>query len=136
MGSYPLGGMEVTNNDTGSVDLFGTVYSTGTYVPTAADALDVAGLLLGRITASGKVTPSDVAAIDGSEVIIGVLGSDVQADSGPADVPFRFIVSGQVRLDKLSRIGAGGVSLAVQDQLRDFGIVPQASLDLSILDNQ
>jgi len=133
---YPLGGMTVTNNSIGSVDLFDTVYDSGTYIPTAASALDAAGLLLGRVTASGKITPSDVGASDGSEVIIGVLASAVQADGTPSDVEIRFIVGGKVREDQLSRVGAGGVTEAVKDQLRDFGIVPLGTLDVSKLDNQ
>jgi hypothetical protein len=137
----PQGGMLVTNNDIGDVNLFDTVFDDAVYVPTAADALDLAGTILGRITASGKLAPYTAAFTygAGTEVPIGVLHTDVQATSGPADENIRFIVSGRVREDEL-RIDSGakgtGITEPIKDLLRDFGIVPLSAVELSKLDNQ
>jgi hypothetical protein len=135
MSSYPLGGLVRQTDDIGSVELFDVVYDDGTYVPSAADALDPKGTLLGRITASGKVTPSDPAAVDGSQIPIAVLGSDVQADATPNDVFIRMIVGGRVRRDRLSRIDASAITDAVCDALRDFGIVAERTTRLTKYDN-
>ncbi len=137
----PQGGMVVTNNDIGDVNLFDTAFDDAIYIPQVADATDEAGNLLGRVTASGKLVLYTAAATYGvgSGVPVGVLHTAVLADAGPADENLRYIVSGKVREDEL-RIDGGakgvGITEAIKDLLRDFGIVPLSATELSKLDNQ
>ena len=137
----PQGGMVVTNNDIGDVNLFETVFDDGIYIPQVASATDEPGNILGRVTASAKLVLYTAAATYGvgSGVPVGVLHTAVVATSGPADENIRYIVSGQVREDELRIDGAAkgaGITEAVKDLLRDFGIVPLSAVELSKLDNQ
>ena len=138
MGDYPLGGMTVTNNDLGSVDIADTTYDDAIYTPSAAAALDLEGLILARNVAGTKLVPYVAAAIDSTAVPVAVLGSDVQADGVPSDVNLRAIFAGKVREGKLHTALAptAGITIVDADRLRQTGIIPLSSLDLSKLDNQ
>jgi len=55
--------------------------------------------VVGKVTASGKYVPCDLAAVDGSQVPVGVLVYGVDATS--ADVAAQMYVSGVFNMDKL-----------------------------------
>tara|TARA_R110000787_G_scaffold57733_1_gene131751 strand:- start:974 stop:1360 length:387 start_codon:yes stop_codon:yes gene_type:complete len=93
-----------------------------------------AGTVLGRITASGKMTSYVAGAGDGSEVPIAVL-RDEQVFSGAGDVAGNVIVAGRVRLAKLIAHGVGAITTGERDELRDYGIVAETTSQLGELDN-
>ncbi len=139
MADLPLGGMGVANADLGRVDLFDTVYGPAVYAPSAADALDPAGLILARNSTNDKLVPYVAAGADGVGTPVAVLGDAVQADSTPNDFNLQAIMTGRVRLARLVVLASGvpgTVTVLVQDQLKDQGIFALDSFDLSKLDNQ
>ena len=74
--SYPLGGMAVQNNDIGSAVIFGAVFDDAVFLGLAVSTTYPAGTVLGRVTASGKLSPSVVGAGDGTETPVAMLASD------------------------------------------------------------
>ena len=133
----PLGGMVQTDQNIGSVDLKDTQRKAEVFTPAAASTLYVAGTLLGRITATGKLLPSLAAAGDGSEVPVGVLSEDITSTSGPADENIRMIVWGGVRESRLQRLPAarGTITKIEADQLRNVGIYMGDDTQLLKFDN-
>ena len=77
------------------------------------------GAVLGRVTASGKLTLSTAAATDGSQVPYGVLADD--ADATLTDVLCGVYVKGEFNQNALT-FGAGQTPVTVHDALRDAGI--------------
>ncbi len=58
MSSYPLGGIEIQNEDIRAVEVANNLYSSDTFLPATSGKLYTKGLILGRLTASPfKVTP-------------------------------------------------------------------------------
>lgn len=136
----PQGGMVIQFTNIATPKLFDLVFDDAIFVPPVADDTDVAGTLLGRVTASGKLTPYTAAATHGagSDVPVGVLGTAIVANGTPDDENIRYIVSGQVREDQLvidGGVAGAGITEALKDQLRDFGIIPLSAQDLSLPDN-
>jgi len=137
MSSYPTGGIEITNNDIGSVELFGAVFDADIFTPTTSGRLYPKGLLLGRLTA-GTLTPyttdNDPA---GSGTFVGVLASDLQATVLVAQ-NIRFLVAGQVRLGKLSiddTSAATVITDTIKDDMRRQGVIPLTTTELDQIDN-
>ena len=100
------------------------------------------GLILARDSVSGKLVPFvDGGVANENGIPKTVLSYDVENTSGaPVDTPVRVAVTAKVRKQRL-RIGAAatddtGVTKAIEDLLRDFGIHPVNVNDLSVLDNQ
>ena len=77
------------------------------------------GAVLGRITASGKLTLSAAAATDGSQVPYGILADD--ADATLTDVLCGAYVKGEFNQNALT-FGAGHTPQTLHDALRDGGI--------------
>jgi len=107
---------------------------------TSADADTVARLtILGRITATGYYgfyssgdSPSGV----GTPVAVSL--SEVVAD-GAGDDPVGVLLKGKVREEDLIIDGneAGvGITEAIKDSLRTYGIIVESSTDCNALDNQ
>lgn len=139
MGDYPLGGLVRQENDSGSVDIFGTVYGPGVLIPSAADVLHSAGMILARDNVGGvKLVPYVSAAVDKTGIPVGILGSNVQADGTPSDVDLNYIQKGEVRLEKLHTL-AGGVGVAIVeldiDALQQAGMLPRSAFELQQFDN-
>ena len=139
MSTFPSGGMTVSNEDTGSVALVGTIFSQGeTFDPGAAATTYPQGTILGRITATGKLRAAVVGAGDGSAIPVAVLPDDLTSDAVPSDVPIQIISGGPVREARLifAPAAVGVLTPAQKDLLRDYGIIPQSTQELGILDNQ
>lgn len=126
--------IEITQNDTSTVELFDITTQPDTLTATGEVAY-VAGTLLGRITASGKLAAYTSGAADGSENPVAVLAADVSfADAG--DKAVWPIVAGKVRKRKLVAHGVGAVTVAEADALRDYGIIPIDTVELTKQDNE
>lgn len=77
------------------------------------------GALVGKITASGKLTLSLSAAGDGSQVPYGVMADDV--DASAADKAGPVFLSGEFA-EEVVTYGTGHTAATVQDGLRDKSI--------------
>jgi len=137
MSSYPLGGITITNNDIGSVELFDAVFDSDVFTPTTSARLYPAGLLLGRLT-DGTLTPyttdNDPA---GSGTFVGILASALQSTLVVAQ-NIRFLVAGQVRLGKLSiddTSAATVITDTIKDTMRRQGLIPLLTTELDQIDN-
>lgn len=125
--------LERQENTTAGVVLFEPVYEPNTLL--SAGALTYAeGTVLGRITASGKLTHYASGSADGSETPIAVLQNE-QVFAGAGDVAINAIIGGQVRLSKLVAHGVGALTQGEVDELRDYTIIAKASRELSSFDN-
>lgn len=136
----------ITTNRNAGLERFGVVHSEPEIFAGLVAAITVipAGTILGRVTASGDLTPWDSAAVDGSEVPVAVLSSELTTDAVPTDIPgIRPIISGRVAHNELFQFPAGvetaltatPLTPAQRDLLRDFTIVTEKGLELSKLDN-
>ena len=79
----------------------------------------VRGALLGKVTASGKYILSLSAAVDGSQVPVGVLAEDT--DAGAADVSTPAYVRGDFDENEIT-FGTGHTAASVREDLRAKGI--------------
>lgn len=106
-----------------------------TLVATGAGTI-VAGTVLGRITASGKLTAVVGGAGDGSVVAVSVLQYDVVA-AGAGDLPIRPVLKGSVRADKVFLAASPTTPLtpAQLDELRTMGILAVAVDQLGQFNN-
>ncbi|RMD93351.1 MAG: head decoration protein [Alphaproteobacteria bacterium] len=90
----------------------------------------VAGTVLGKITASGKYTAWDPAAVDGSETAVGVLVDDVDASSG--DAAGVMIARHAIVVDKSGLVFAGSPTEAQKDtavaDLASVGILSRTTV--------
>lgn len=129
-----MSNLEITNNKTRGIVIWQPVFEDDTLLAAGAVTY-AAGTLLGRITASGKLTHYASGNVDGSEVPVAVL-LDEEVIAGAGDTPFRPLISGQVRRGDLVAHGVGAITIAEADQLRDYGIVSLSTTQLAELDNQ
>lgn len=93
------------------------------------------GTLLGRITASGKLTAYAAGASDGSQVPKFVTTSEVTF-TGAGDQADTVLIGGKVREGDLVAHGVGAISDAEADALRSYGIVAMPVAQLNELDNR
>ena len=95
------------------------------------------GMVLGRITASGKVTFYNSGAVDGTEIPLGVL-TNALTTTGAGDTEIRMLMSGEVREDKLL-VWTAGVPVvpttAERSLLADYGIIGLPDTELLRFDN-
>lgn len=85
----------VTNNSTNGIVIWEPVFEDDILIDAGGDTY-LAGTVLGRITASGKLTAYESGNADGSEIPIAVLHEDTVL-AAATDEPFRPIISGRVR---------------------------------------
>lgn len=129
-----MSNMEVTNNKPRTIVVFDPVFEDATL--SAAGAVTyVAGTLLGRVTADGKLKAYTSGGGDGSETPVAVLHSE-QVFTGAGDAAIRPIIAGRVLRDDLVAHGVGAITTAEADQLRDYSIIAQSADSLAQYDNQ
>lgn len=126
--------IEITNNASNGVVVWEPVFQDEILLDASATTY-AAGTVLGRITASGKLTKYTSGAADGSEVPIAVLTYEQELAAG-VDTPARALIAGRVRRGDLIAVGVGAITDAEADALRDYGIIPQVTQQLAELDNQ
>lgn len=117
-------GVQNTPVDIGVVMLANNRYRDEVYNFAAAGTLK-AGTILARAT-NGKLVAYVKAAVDETGVPLAVVGYDLIA-SAAGDMPFRPIVAGEVRKERLiiaADGNANNVDSKVIDLLRSYGILP------------
>ena len=106
---------------------------------TLAGADTIARLtILGRITATGKYGLYASGASDGTEIPLAVSLSEVVA-TGAGDFPLGVMLKGKIREDQLIIDGSAagvGITGAIKDALRTFGIIVEPALETARQDNQ
>ncbi len=106
---------------------------------TSAGADTVARLtILGRVTATGKYAFYNVGDTPaGTAVPVAVSLSEVVA-AGAGDDPVGVMLKGKIREDRLIIDGSAagvGITDAIKDQLRDYGIIVEPATETAALDN-
>jgi hypothetical protein len=125
----------VDNEDPGLV-LGAPIYREEVF--SAAGALTFpAGMVVGRITASGKITFYASGAGDGTAVPMGALVNEL-VTTGAGDTNVRILMSGTVREDQLLVWTAGTPVVPTSAELQllhTYGIIGQADRELQRFDN-
>lgn len=126
--------MEVTNNAPAGIVVWEPVFDDDILLAAGAVTY-VAGTVLGRITASGKLTHYASGAADGSEVPVAVL-LDEEVFTGAGEIPFRPVLAGRLKRADLVAHGVGALTQAEVDALRNYAIIALTTTQLAELDNQ
>jgi len=135
-------GQQMTiTTDLSKIFLWNNRYDQADYTA-AADITLLAGTLLGRIHATGKVVPLTSAATNGSQYPVGILAQDTFVANG-ATATLTFCVAGDVASDKVIYDGTDTEETVVSaKRLKDrigsdtVGIKLVASTSNSDYDNQ
>lgn len=128
-----MANIEITTNRPDGIRLWDPVHEDNTLLG-AGNISYAAGTVLGRVTASGKLTHYASGAADGSQTPIAVLQDATTVATG-VDQPVRAIVGGRLKRGDLVAHGVGALTQAEVDALRDFGIIALATTQLAQLDN-
>ena len=123
-----------TNYNPNGIVLWDPTYEDDILIDAGGDTY-AAGTVLGRITASTKLTAYTSGAVDGSEVPIAVLQDELVL-AAATDVSCRPIIAGKARRVDLVAHGVGALTQAEVDALRDRVIIALNSTQLAELDNQ
>ncbi len=122
-----------------TLDYGSVVYADPLFEPDtlrfAGTATYAAGTLLGRITASGYLTPFDPASELGPENPVAVLTYAV-SNTGAGEVKARVLIGGVVIKERLVVHGAGDLddlTPAVLDQIRAAGVTVVSVADLAVV---
>ena len=128
----------ITNNDLGSVVISDDVYEDGLLTFSAAGTVS-AGTLIARDTSTNNFVPFVTGGTtNGNGTVSAIVTRDVVATAS-GDVPFRPLMEGHVRFDKLiiaADADNSNIDGGVIDQLRARGILARMSEELYIQDNQ
>lgn len=130
--------VEITNNATRTIIIFGAVYVPGVVTFTGAGTL-LAGTILARDSVSLKYIPFVKGGSTNENGIPKAVLQNELVATGAGDFTANPIVEGRLETSKLvidADGDASNVDNAVRDQLRDYGIVTQDALQLGELDNQ
>lgn len=130
------------NTDVSKIFLWNNRYDKAQYTNgSGAEVTLLAGTVLGRIHASGKVTPLTSAAADGSNLPVGILAHDVTVANG-ATVDLTYCVAGDVAEEKVLLQGADTLETVVTARrLRDriaadtMGIKLVSATEMTSFDN-
>ena len=128
--------------DVSKVFIFGNRYEEVTFRNLTGGTLSYAvGTVLGRISATGKVTEMKSAATDGSELPIGILATTITDLATVSDVEINMCIQGDISEDKVIFNGSDVITTAEQGRIyRDWltlvGIILKTSTELTNFDNQ
>lgn len=132
------GRQAIINRDTANIFVWNNRTVNATYTAAGEETL-VAGTLMGRVSATGKVAECDPDASDGTEYPLGFVLND-QTFTGAGDREISIVTSGDV-VESLITLGYGVTLNDVVDgrRLRDHltpGINLVGGEELSAFDNQ
>ena len=123
----------IQNNDSSNVVLRDDLHQPDIIAFVGADDL-LAGTILARTTATGKLGIYDPGGAGGLGVPVAVLTYDVSA-AGAGDVAVRVLISGVVDKSKLIIDNGDPFTQAIYDQLRSLTIIPQDVTQTTAVDN-
>lgn len=134
--------MLVTDYDVKKIFVWDNRYENANLTNSTYDAIDYpAGLVLGRVAATGEVVPCESAATDGSQYPVGILSTNITIEGGDTrEVPFA--VGGDVAEELVVTTGSDtldtiipGTARRMRDHIRTVGIKLQFGVDQTGLDN-
>ena len=142
--------VEQTNNqahfdyDYSKIFIGGNRYEQVIFTNLTGGALDyLSGTVVGRISASGKITNLKSGATDGSQFPVGVLATDITQLGAAADVTVNMCISGDVAQEKIILDGSDTLTTVISDKIiRDrigsdtVGIILKEGTELTNFDNQ
>ena len=118
--------IETTTVDAGTVVLGNNDFETGLLAAVPANTIVKAGTYLKRDGEKFAVLTNPA-----SEKVVGIVPFDVENEkSSVADVPFRALIAGRVRADKVL-LNGNKPAVEQLDMLRACGIIPVAVTDVS-----
>lgn len=134
--------MLITNYDTSIIFLRDNKYEGAQYTAVGGDKVLLAGMVMGRVTATGQLLQCKSAASDGSVVPVGILTKDITVlDTIVADV--NICTGGEVAEEKVVMDGSDTLdTIYSARRLRDriagdtVGIVLVPGIENTINDNQ
>lgn len=135
---------QTTNYDTSKIFIWNNRFQTENYNNSGYDAVDlVAGTVMGRVAATGKIVPLDSGASDGSQYPVGILNQDWTVDGGD-DQNVSICIAGDVAVEKIVFATEGDDLETIVDgkQLKDriqgdtMGIKLVPGTDLTGTDNE
>lgn len=137
------GQQAITNYDTSKIFIGGNRYVKAMYNNSAYDDVALtAGMLMGRVAATGWIKPLASGASDGSQFPVGVLAEDRTVDGGDL-VELSICVEGDVAEEQVTFQGSDNMETTVSSRrLRDriaadtVGIKLVPCTDLTGYDNQ
>jgi hypothetical protein len=134
------GNQMITNYDVKKFLLGDNSFVAANYTDGGAGSTVVAGQLMGRITATGKIVPQDSAAVDGSQFPVGV-NIAAKTVGAAATAELQLVNKGRVASDLL--VLKAGVALTddvdgrqLKDWLSDIGLELMSGTELTAFDNQ
>jgi len=135
------GSQMTVNYDVSKMFVWDNRYTYAQYTNgTAATVNVLAGTVMGRIAATGKIVPMTAAAIDGSAIPVGILVKDYAVLAG-GTVSMGICIAGDVVEDMILFQGAENLSTVValqtnRDRIRSFtGLNPKPRTELTEYDN-
>ena len=118
--------IETSTVDAGTVVLGNNDFETGLLAAVPANTIVKAGTYLKRDGEKFAVLTNPA-----SEKVVGIVPFDVENEkSSVADVPFRALIAGRVRADKVF-LNGNKPTVEQLDMLRTCGIIPVAVTDIS-----
>lgn len=129
-----MSNLEIVNQDTSVVPIGDNEYKTATFTAVGANTYP-AGTVLARNSSTDKWEVYVDAGANGTGIAKSVLQQEL-ITTGAGDVGYRIMEKGRVDQNKLSIFGGGGVTEAMIDSLRDYGILCEPVEETGRLDNQ
>lgn len=134
----------IINTDLTKIFLGNNRYEDATYNNSSYSAVDlVAGTLMGRVYATGKVVPLDSENTDGSKYPVGILANDYHLVDEGADVVVSLCIKGDVNESEIIFTDGDSMDTVVDSRLlRDriasdtAGIIIVSSTEMTAFDNQ
>lgn len=129
-----MSNLTITNNtDLRSIAVWDPVFDDDIAIDAGGETYPK-GTLLGRLTASSKLTKYESGNADGSQIPVAVLLEELVLVAA-TDTPCRPIIAGRVRRGDLLHAG-GAIDQLEADLLRKTSIIPLTTTQLAELDNQ
>lgn len=129
-----MSNINITNRTMNGLVIADDLYADAVATATGAATWPV-GAVLAKVEVSGKYVRFDPAGSGGAEIPKAVLAEEL-VFTASGDKPIRPLISGRVRLGKLTDSAGAALTAVAVDALRDFTIIAQPVRQLSIQDNQ
>jgi hypothetical protein len=134
------GNQAINNYDVSKIFLWGNRYEKGEYTA-GADITLVAGTVMSRIAATGKITTLNTAGADGSQFPVGILAQTISLLNG-ATSELNYCIAGDVAREKVVLVAGtlatvvSGKTVADRIISDTMGIKLVAGTEMTEFDNQ